>query len=173
MPPGWGISPWGVALPIPNDQYGFPIVGPGSRPPIGLRALARLIDLVPIFLVFLLASLPWVRISGGSTVNVDDIPLWLFPAVQVLDIVYETVAVAVWGRTLGKWIMGLRVEDPHGERPSWRRAAIRIAVPDLAAMIPLIGSGLLTAAVYLTAIWNPLRQGLHDRAAGTIVVRAR
>jgi uncharacterized RDD family membrane protein YckC len=120
-----------------------------------------------------LLSLRWVHIGSDNSVNVEDIPLWLFPVVQILDIVYETVAVAVWGRTIGKWIMGLRVEDPHGERPSWRRAAVRIAVPDLAAMIPLIGSGLLTAAIYLTAVWNPLRQGLHDRAAGTIVVRAR
>jgi uncharacterized RDD family membrane protein YckC len=27
--------------------------------------------------------------------------------------------------------------------------------------------------VYSLALWSPLRQGLHDKAAGTLVVRVR
>ena len=30
---------------------------------------------------------------------------------------------------------------------------------------------LLGVFVYSLALWNPLRQGLHDQAAGTLVVR--
>lgn len=173
LPPGWGISPWGDPLPIPDDEFGFPITGPGSRPPIGPRAIARIIDMVPMFAVFTLAALQWVEIGSDNSVDVSKVPLWLFPAVQFFDIAYQTIAVAVWGRTIGKWIMGLRVEDPYGAKPGWWRAAVRVLIPDVAAMIPLIGGTLMSAAVYLTAIWSPLRQGLHDRAAGTIVVRSR
>jgi uncharacterized RDD family membrane protein YckC len=38
--------------------------------------------------------------------------------------------------------------------------------------VPSIG-GLLEPLVFLTAIWNPLRQGLHDRLAGTLVTSTR
>ena len=92
-----------------------------------------MIDMVPMFVVFTLVALKWVHLGDNGSVDVNDVPLWLFPAVQVVDIVYETVAVAIWGRTIGKWIVGLRVEDPHGERPGWWRAAVRILLPDVAA----------------------------------------
>jgi uncharacterized RDD family membrane protein YckC len=35
--------------------------------------------------------------------------------------------------------------------------------------VPVVGIFLM-ATMYMTAIFNPRRQGLHDRAAGTIVV---
>jgi len=49
-------------------------------------------------------------------------------------------------------------------------AAVRALVPTVAGLIPVIGFA-LNIAVYVRAIFHPYRQGLHDAAAGTIVVR--
>jgi uncharacterized RDD family membrane protein YckC len=49
---------------------------------------------------------------------------------------------------------------------------MRALVPLSLGAIPRIGV-VLSMLVYSLALWNPLRQGLHDKAAGTLVVRAR
>lgn len=85
-------------------------------------------------------------------------------------VAYRVVCTGRWGRTFGKWLFGIqvvRIEDPCAP-PGLRRAAIRWFLPPLAGAIPLPGSGLLP---YLMAVRSHTRQGGHDRAARTIVVR--
>ncbi len=85
-------------------------------------------------------------------------------------VVYRVVCTGRWGRTIGKCLFGIqvvRVEDPCTP-PGLRRAALRWLVPPLAGAIPLPGSGLLP---YLMAVRNHKRQGGHDQAARTVVVR--
>ena len=103
--------------------------------------------------------------------------------VPVLIAAYEIVPVACWGRTLGKTIAGTRVVAVGDESiPGWRRATLRWAVvvgPTFATVWLRGGPGRLVDVVVVNA-WmilvyrgvldHPLRQGLHDRAAGTIVV---
>jgi uncharacterized RDD family membrane protein YckC len=47
---------------------------------------------------------------------------------------------------------------------------MRALVPLSLGAIPRVGV-FLGVLVYSIAMWNPLRQGLHDKAAGTLVVR--
>ena len=85
-------------------------------------------------------------------------------------VVYRVICTGRWGRTIGKCLFGIqvvRVEDPCTP-PGLRRAALRWLVAPLAGAIPLPGSGLLP---YLVAVRNHKRQGGHDRAARTVVVR--
>ena len=85
-------------------------------------------------------------------------------------VVYRVVCTGRWGRTLGKVLLGIRVvraEDPSAP-PGLRRAALRWVLLPLAGSIPLPGTGLL---VYLMAVRNQRRQGGHDRAARTVVIR--
>jgi uncharacterized RDD family membrane protein YckC len=87
-----------------------------------------------------------------------------------LWVVYRVVCTGYWGRTVGKCIFGIQVvraEDPSAP-PGLRRAAIRWVLPPLAGAIPLPGSGLLP---YLMAVRDRKRQGGHDRAARTLVIR--
>ncbi len=85
--------------------------------------------------------------------------------------VYETVMIAMLGRTVGKMALGTRVVRlVDGRRPGWSEAAMRALVPLAFGAIPKIGV-FLGVMVYSLAMWNPLRQGLHDKAAGTLVVR--
>ncbi len=80
------------------------------------------------------------------------------------------VATARYGRTPGKWCLGLRVVDASDPtaHPSLAKAALRWLVPQFSGAVPLPGTGLL---VYSPALRDRWLRGLHDRAAGTIVVR--
>jgi uncharacterized RDD family membrane protein YckC len=92
-------------------------------------------------------------------------------AVTSVAFIYETTMIALLGRTVGKLATGTRVVRlVDGGRPGWSEAAMRALVPLSLGAIPRIGV-FLGVLVYSLALWNPLRQGLHDKAAGTLVVR--
>ncbi len=96
--------------------------------------------------------------------------LWAEAATAVIAFAYETLMVGRWGRTVGKFAAGTRVVDAtDGGRLGWYAAAQRAVVPLVAGAVP--GLGLLLASfVYGRAFFDPLRRGIHDRAAGSLVV---
>ncbi len=65
--------------------------------------------------------------------------------------------------TLGKMALGLIVTDEAGERIGFGRATGRYLSTWIVALT--IGIG------YLMVIWTRRKQGLHDKIAGTLVVR--
>lgn len=128
---------------------------------IGVRALSEGASLVLGFLLVLLSSVVLVALAGG---------------------------------TLGMLVVGMRVVsgDDVGmgpvTPPGWRVAGIRWVVatwPSLLVDVAHWGFGVRTTGVLagLTTIWflacfgailfDPLNRGLHDRAAGTLVIDHR
>jgi uncharacterized RDD family membrane protein YckC len=156
---------------VPTDEIGYPLFGPGSLPSIGRRAVARLIDLTLVFLVYFAAAVPLIHVRDG-VVDMSGVPTWYPLLTLAIDTVYESVAVTLFATTIGKRLLGLRVEGPDGTGPGWQRSTVRILFPNMVGAVPSIG-GLLEPLVFLTAMWNPLRQGLHDRLAGTLVTSTR
>jgi uncharacterized RDD family membrane protein YckC len=108
----------------------------------------------------------------------DNPSVWSGPAVggwilvvAILPFAYEAFQLAVWGQTLGKRILGLRVLTDTGETMTPGHAVARAAVNNV---VYLFGCGIGTVMAYLWAIWDqPLHQALHDRLAGTVVVDDR
>lgn len=87
-------------------------------------------------------------------------------------IAYHTIAIAKYGRTLGKQLMGLRVVAlPEGAPVVLSYAALQALVPSAAGLLPVVGA-IAGIAVYAWALSNPSRLGLHDKLAGTMVVPA-
>jgi uncharacterized RDD family membrane protein YckC len=82
---------------------------------------------------------------------------------------YEFLTVAVFGRTLGKWIMDLRVMNVNGYRAAWWSAAARACLP---YVLNVVTFGIFGAWCYLSPIMDEgeWRRGWHDRAARTVVV---
>ena len=78
--------------------------------------------------------------------------------------VYATLAHALAGATLGKWILGLRVVGPDGARPSLARSTTRSLLAILSAA--LFGLG------FLLALFTRSGRALHDLLARTWVVEA-
>jgi uncharacterized RDD family membrane protein YckC len=85
---------------------------------------------------------------------------------------YEIVPIALWGRTPGKVVVGTRVVGmDDGRVPGWKRSLLRWALPALAWRIKVVG-WVLPLVLRGTLVTDPLRQGVHDKLAGTIVVKA-
>jgi hypothetical protein len=81
-------------------------------------------------------------------------------------VLYDTVLLADGGRTLGTLLLGLRVVRMDRAPLTPRDALVRSAVVDGMGFVPL---GWPIAAIVLEQ--HRLRQGPHDQAAGTLVVR--
>lgn len=92
---------------------------------------------------------------------------------------YEIVGVAVWGRTIGKLVAGTRVVRLGTlEPPGWWRSIARWSAPFVGTVILWIEVDrrlwwlrLLWTVVVFGPILGAERRGLHDRVAGTEVLR--
>lgn len=137
---------------------------------VGKRALAQFLDglVIGIPLLLLTAVL-------GYTLTDDSISdgelTWLTVFWVGINLAYNIVAIAVYGCTLGKRIAGIKVVNRlDGGQVSWTYSAVRSLIPTAVQLVPVVGPG-LSLVVYVRAAFHPLRQGLHDAAAGTIVVK--
>ena len=166
-PPGVpGLSfagPPAPAPPFPGPSTGPGYGGPGQwAPPPELarvwpRIGARLLDAVLVGLV--------VGVVAGLLGLPDNLGLVLTLAAMIG---YETLMLANGGQTLGKLLCGLRVVRADPAPLTTRDALVRSLVIDLLWVVPF---GWLLVALGLER--HPRRQGWHDRAAGTLVVRSR
>ncbi|MBI3567776.1 MAG: RDD family protein [Gemmatimonadetes bacterium] len=166
--------------------HGAPGDGSSTSPFASLaeRCVSGVVDLVAIALL----EWPVSRASrdGGFASQL---------LVQLLPALYLILAYTRFGggRTLGKWMLGLRVVDAAGAPLSFVASAKRWAVllgiawplwwlrpsgPDLTMPPPLVGWGVLSMVlgVVLVDSWLlianvPARRSLHDLAAGSYVVR--
>lgn len=79
---------------------------------------------------------------------------------------YFTLFIALWdGQTPGKKLLGMRVVHLNGEPLGWWDAFGRFGG---------YAAGLATGMLgYFQIVWDPNRQALHDRVAGTVVIRTR
>ncbi|MGJ6967528.1 RDD family protein [Streptosporangium sp. G11] len=86
---------------------------------------------------------------------------------------YVWVQHALWGRTLGKRLLGVRVVAARtGARPGAGKAALRALAFPLLAFVPGVGLPCLLAGGLWT-LFDPEGRVLHDRWLGAAVVRDR
>jgi len=141
-----------LQAPTPDDErpgvrLGLPADGPGSVSSSGRRALAFAFDALASGLVARLVD-P-VDTSGTLGLSVGLLPL------AVLAVVY-VVGLLLVGRTPGMQLLGLRVARLDGTGVGLVPAALRTAL--LLLLVPAV-------------ITDRDGRGLHDRAAGTAVLR--
>ncbi len=133
---------------FPGQQLGLPKDGPGSVATYGRRLVALFIDW---FVALALASI----FVGGDAWTGAGAGLW---APLVALAVYLTLLDGLLGYSIGRRIMSLALIRIDGRRP--------VGIPRA-----LLRSVLLCLAIP-ALINTPDRRGLHDLAAGTVVVRA-
>ncbi|GAB2742010.1 RDD family protein [Streptomyces bullii] len=170
-PPGgggpYGGGPYGGG-PYPTD----PLAGMPPLADSGKRTLARIIDMILVGAVVFL--LTWAFGVNEYDVDSDRIEasrsFGQSLAAAVLYIAYDTFLTARTGQTLGKKWLNLRVANlDNGATPSVQTSLTRAAV----LWLPFA----FCCACIWTAIsggWSffdkPYKQGLHDKAAKTVVV---
>ncbi len=138
------------------DDFGRPLA------PWGHRLGAYLIDEVFIRVLALLAVFALgLRHSFGGRV------LWLLMAAAY----YAVLNGSEMGQTFGKRLFGIQVRDTTGEGGSIGagRAGVRFITVGLFRLVPFFG--LFTLLSGLWPLWDPRRQALHDKIAGSVVVR--
>jgi len=173
------------AVPAPTRRLprleDFPEAGPNALATFGQRSWARIADelIVSLPLWFLIAAIVAARYGSPEAVPADaQLPLLMAGSAFAVQVLYEVVAVALWGQTLGKWLLGIRVARyTDGQRPTWLQSALRCllwAAPGAATLRLATFSAIGASAVFFSA-WRgeDLRRGWHDEAGGTIVVRSR
>ena len=82
----------------------------------------------------------------------------------ILAATYYVVFHGMDGKTIGKWMFGLRVVGSARQPISYRRALLR--------WVGLLGFGCATVGLsVLWILWNREKRGWHDFAAGTWVIK--
>lgn len=135
----------------PGQRIGLTKEGPGSLAGRGVRLVALLVDLV---LAGLVTSL-FVRVDINQP---EQMQKYNYIAVLVW-FVLTVVMVGVFGFTVGKLLLGLRV--------------IRIDGKPMVTPLRAIPRTLLIAVIIPAAMADADGRGLHDKVTGTVVVRTR
>ncbi|MET9377227.1 RDD family protein [Streptomyces sp. NPDC003035] len=175
-PPPYGSQPYGG-----GGGYGptDPLAGMPPLAESGRRIVARIIDWLIIAVPLAIIGIPfnvYDRASDGDdfgdTISATSTGTGLvFQLITIVAyIAYDTVMTAKNGQTLGKKLMKLRVAMLNdGTTPPMNASLMRAVVLWLPALIccaclwPLL-------LLILILVDKPYKQGLHDKAAKTVVV---
>lgn len=132
-------------------SLGLPRSGPGAVASLGRRALALLVDWTLCQLIAVgFLGMQWGQVGGTQAF----LPLAVF-------FVENLVLVTLIGTTVGHRLLGVRVISVDGDGsqpPPPARSAVRALL--LSLFVPAL-------------VMDADNRGLHDRAARSVVVRAR
>jgi len=123
-------------------RLGLPPDGPGSLAPLGRRIVALLVDWALCWAVSF-------GFFGGNS--------W---ATLLIFLGENVVLVGTAGFTVGHRVLGLRVRRLVADAPDGQPGPLRALVRSL-----------LVCLVIPAVVWDGDGRGLHDRAAGTAIVR--
>ncbi len=143
------------------------------------RCLAALVDLIAVGSVVSLYFTVAAAVTGAAAPAsnpggldglMQQLHAWhalLLPGAvlaAVLALTYTAVFAFLWeGRTLGRWLLGIRLVDLSGHPPTPTRAVARAALSALSFVLLLGG--------YWLALFDRRGQTLHDKLTSTFVVR--
>ena len=129
----------------PGRRLGLPQRGPGSIGRFGRRLVAIIVD----WTICQLLAFVLFRVEPGHGGPTSFVPLVIFAVENLL-------LVGTLGFTVGHRLVGLRVLSMSGRRASIVQALVRTVLLCLA--VPAL-------------IWDRDGRGLHDKAAGTLIIR--
>ena len=125
--------------------------------------------MVLVMTSLVIVSLLGIDLGGGDALR---LPTSARTVQGLVGAAYYIGFTASRGQTPGKMLIGTRVVmKTTGEIPAPGPAVMRWAIPGLFVFLP--GVSVISVVIYGWLFFNPYRQGLHDKAARTVVVRAR
>jgi uncharacterized RDD family membrane protein YckC len=171
----YGQDPYGGQGPYGRNPYG---PGPGGPDPLagmpplaagGRRVLARIIDIVIVLIPAFLLDWAAVGLNDDSFTTGRSAVGGVFTA--GIGFLYEFFSSRADGRTVGKRAMGIRTAMlSDGSVPPAPAAAVRALILWLPAFCC---SCVWFLVIGITVVFDrPYKQGVHDKAAKTVVVEA-
>ena len=132
--------------------------------PLGKRALAYLIDELLVSLLFIFIYMDQIP-PNATTEETITIINSLVLYVMVLKVIYQTFFVWMYGATLGRIAMKIRVISLSDlEKPSFLLSLSRASFRIISESLFYLG--------FAWAMLNPKRETWHDKVAHTLVVNA-
>ncbi|GAA1467471.1 RDD family protein [Nocardiopsis exhalans] len=179
---GWSYGGPHPGGPVPpHGPVGPMAQGPEPRlAGFGRRLTARLIDYVLAFITatafFVIMIIVVTVLTGNSEFTDAEGDLWaflLFFGWGLLLFFYDWLYLVTWGRTIGKMMLGIKVVNAEdGGRLGQGQVIGRSAVFCLPQSVPGLGH-LFSAVESMTMLGDDRERTLHDRVAGTVVIRTR
>ncbi|MEV6820221.1 RDD family protein [Nocardiopsis dassonvillei] len=175
---GWGLQGQGLPVQGGPGQGAFPGPVPGPEmATFGRRLAARAIDYVLVVIAavafFILMAFVTVILTGSDQTTDAEGTLWALLFVfgwGLLLFFYDWLYLVTWGRTLGKMMVGIKVVDAaDGGGLGQGQAMGRSAFFGFPQSLPVVGH-IFTLAESMAALGEE-RRALHDRVAGTVVIR--
>ena len=185
FPPPGSQQPPSYQPGYPNQgQYGYGRPAVGGPPPASFeqRLVATLIDGILLSILFavvitigtalIISSFTnVVKDANDAVVSADvnggTLALGLIIVIFGIFSIYLPYYLILVGKggTVGDRVAGIKIIDADGNPPGYSKAFIRLLVQYFVSGIFLIG--------YLWVFWDPDKQTLHDKLAGTISVSVR
>lgn len=166
-PPPWSPAGPGGGSALP------PLASAGQR--IGARAIDYLIISV-IGSVFIITMLVVVfGVTGSDDFGDGDGLVWsffFFFAWGLWLCLYDWLCLMAWGATPGKAAVGIKVISVDGQRLTQQQGLGRSALFGLPQSITCLGH-IFVLIESLVGFSDTRGQSIHDKAAGTCVVRSR
>ena len=184
LPPGFTgyprmVQPYGNGWPQQGSLYppGVKVLPDGAVLAEWWRRLvAGLIDGVVVLVLVGVAWIPWygdLLAQLGSPYADPTATLGIMALVSgAISLVYDVGLLAWKQATLGKMLLGTVVRRAADPRLTLGDALKRQILPAVGSLILLLSSGgsYLSLVDSAWLLWDPKRQTLHDKIAGTVVV---
>ena len=138
-----------VANDYPGERLGLPETGPGSIARLGRRALALILDyaVATVLAMAFFRYDPWALPGEAG---------WTHFAPMLVFAVMQIVFIPTIGGSPGHRVLGMRLIRAGGGWTGLWRPIVRTAL--LLIVLPAV-------------VWDADHRGLHDKAAGTILIR--
>lgn len=180
------VAPMGAAVPPVPPAAAGALALPYAT--ITQRAVAKIVDgVISSVLVQIILTIAGVSVPEFTLKEYMNDPTAILAALRPsltaslgFSFLYNAALVALFGATLGKMLLHVRVSNPEGGNASALQAIIRAAVPAILVVPmlinPLSGITLLAQLIFLVgyaiALFDPQRRTLFDHLAGTRVIKA-
>ena len=184
-PPASGSS----SAPDQSHELSTRLARLGARVIDGLVFMAFTVALLFVLHLVDVKPMPFDELSDSDTADeffehlqdysesIQSVGFWL----AAMGAVYEIAFIALKGQTPGKMAARIKVvrandlfQPEWGRPPTWGSSFGRWAVPFALGLpawfVPYVGEALVLLC-YLSLTWDRDRQGWHDKAAGTFVVK--
>jgi uncharacterized RDD family membrane protein YckC len=156
----------------PQGSQAGQLAGFGVR--LGQYLIDGLLMIIPVIILFVIAA----AISGVDNTTGSRVIGSVLVAAAIFA--YEYFTIQMLGGTLGMQALGLKVvrEEDGGPLPP-DRLAIRSGFFIASTVVGIISQvlsalvGLAVLVAFLAVLWEPRKQGYHDKLAKALVIRTK
>jgi uncharacterized RDD family membrane protein YckC len=132
-----------------------------------MRLWAFLLDLIAVFSLNMVFVSPFVNFTNLNGVSLGPFSFETFLG-AVVFFMYFAIMTKLYGQTIGKMVMGLRVVSANTDELNWSQIVFREGVGRF-----LHQAFFLLYVIYVMVAFTEKKQGLHDVIADTFVVHDR